>query len=556
LTPQEFFFHAMGGREGLIDTAVKTAETGYIQRRLVKALEDVMVKYDGTVRNSLGHVIQFCYGEDGMDACHVEKQRLDTVKMSNAQFERKFKIELADKSKGFKPGTLDYSVVKSLEEADAARSGGSRSNVGPVQSLLDAEFKQLEDDRRLLRNYIFTEGDDQWPMPTNIRRYIWNSKQMFHVDHKRPSDLDPRHILESIKNLEKQLVVVRGTDRISVEAQDNATLLFRMLIRSTLAVRRVIEEYHLTREAFDWVVGEIGSRFAHAMVNPGEMVGTVAAQSIGEPATQMTLNTFHYAGVSSKNVTLGVPRLKEIINVATNIKTPSLNVYLTDDCPRNMERAKQVQVALEYTNLRKVTSSTEIHYDPDPENTNIEEDQDFVSAYYAMPDDDLNPSRTSPWLLRIELDRKMMLDKKLTMADVSNKISEDFQRDLMCICSDDNAEKLIIRCRIISEEQADKQADVQEEEDVFLKKIESSLLSSIGLRGIKNITRVYMVEKKKITITESGTFGSHMEWHLETSGSNLKAVMCEEDVDASRTYSNNCVKSCRSLVLRQLVRRF
>ncbi len=67
LTPQEFFFHAMGGREGLIDTAVKTAETGYIQRRLVKALEDVMVKYDGTVRNSLGHVVQFAYGEDGMD---------------------------------------------------------------------------------------------------------------------------------------------------------------------------------------------------------------------------------------------------------------------------------------------------------------------------------------------------------------------------------------------------------------------------------------------------------------------------------------------------------
>ncbi|KAI6894964.1 RNA polymerase II largest subunit, partial [Hortaea werneckii] len=68
LTPQEFFFHAMGGREGLIDTAVKTAETGYIQRRLVKALEEVMVKYDGTVRNSLGDILQFIYGEDGLDA--------------------------------------------------------------------------------------------------------------------------------------------------------------------------------------------------------------------------------------------------------------------------------------------------------------------------------------------------------------------------------------------------------------------------------------------------------------------------------------------------------
>jgi DNA-directed RNA polymerase II subunit RPB1 len=72
LTPQEFFFHAMGGREGLIDTACKTAETGYIQRRLVKAMETVMARYDGTVRTSGGQVVQFLYGEDGMDAVRME----------------------------------------------------------------------------------------------------------------------------------------------------------------------------------------------------------------------------------------------------------------------------------------------------------------------------------------------------------------------------------------------------------------------------------------------------------------------------------------------------
>ncbi|KAL0366613.1 UNVERIFIED_CONTAM: DNA-directed RNA polymerase II subunit RPB1 [Sesamum radiatum] len=82
LTPQEFFFHAMGGREGLIDTAVKTSETGYIQRRLVKAMEDIMVKYDGTVRNSLGDVIQFLYGEDGMDAVWI---RITTSGITEAE---------------------------------------------------------------------------------------------------------------------------------------------------------------------------------------------------------------------------------------------------------------------------------------------------------------------------------------------------------------------------------------------------------------------------------------------------------------------------------------
>lgn len=83
------------------------------------------------------------------------------------------------------------------------------------------------------------------------------------------------------------------------------------------------------------MIGEIKSRFDQAIVNPGEMIGPIAAQSLGEPATQMTLNTFHQAGVSSKNVTLGVPRLKEIINVAKNIKTPSMKIYLKDAYKRN-----------------------------------------------------------------------------------------------------------------------------------------------------------------------------------------------------------------------------
>ena len=99
---------------------------------------------------------------------------------------------------------------------------------------------------------------------------------------------------------------------------------------------------------------------------PGEMIGTVAAQSIGEPTTQMTLNTFHFAGVSAKNVTLGVPRLTEIINIAKNIKTPSLTVFLMGDAAKDREAAKNVQCALEHTTLRKVTEATEIYYDPDP----------------------------------------------------------------------------------------------------------------------------------------------------------------------------------------------
>jgi DNA-directed RNA polymerase II subunit RPB1 len=276
------------------------------------------------------------------------------------------------------------------------------------------------------------------------------------------------------------------------------------------------------------------------------MVGTIAAQSIGEPATQMTLNTFHYAGVSSKNVTLGVPRLKEIINVAKNIKTPRLEVWLDAERSRNIELAKEVQVHLEHTTLQKVTSASEIYYDPDPRSTIIEEDTEFVDTYYQLEDDN-SPfvTRVSPWLLRIELNRGMMIDKRLNITEVVQKISDEFKNDLHVIGSDENSEKLIIRCRVMSDENEEKDMDDEDtktEEDTFLRKLESSMLSSINLRGIPRIQKVYIVERKDTILNSQGKFEQTTEWGLDTDGINLQQVMCQHGVDERRTYSNNTVE--------------
>ncbi|KAI9029899.1 hypothetical protein CLU79DRAFT_842835 [Phycomyces nitens] len=530
LTPTEFFFHAMGGREGLIDTAVKTAETGYIQRRLVKALEDVMVKYDGTVRNSLGDIIQFSYGEDGMDACFVEKQKFASLRCSPPQFVKKYRVDMA--SGGFRKGSLNYNILKRIEGGDS-------------QVLLDQEFNQLSEDRDLLRTFVFKNGEDKWPLPVNLHRLVTNSQQIFHIDPRKPSDVHPLQVIDSLKALSERLLVIRGNDKITAEVQRNATTLFNILLRSTFAAKRVVEEFHLTSQAFEWIIGEIESRFLTAVVAPGEMVGTIAAQSIGEPATQMTLNTFHYAGVSSKNVTLGVPRLKEIINVAKNIKTPRLEVWLDSERSRNIELAKEVQVNLEHTTLHKVTSAAEIYYDPDPRSTIIEEDADFVDTYYQLEDDN-SPvvTRVSPWLLRLELNRGMMIDKRLNITEVVQKISEEFRHDLHVIGSDENSEKLIIRCRVMMDENEDKDDDdeTKGEEDTFLRKLEVSLLSSINLRGIPGIKKVYIVERKETVLNASGEFESTQEWGLDTDGINLQEVMSQHGVDERRTYSNNTVE--------------
>ncbi|XP_077241839.1 DNA-directed RNA polymerase II subunit RPB1-like isoform X2 [Tasmannia lanceolata] len=530
LTPQEFFFHAMGGREGLIDTAVKTSETGYIQRRLVKAMEDIMVKYDGTVRNSLGDVIQFLYGEDGMDAVRIESQKLDCLKMKKAEFYNVFRYEIDNDN--WNPS---YMLPEHVEDLKTIRE---------FRNVFDAEVQKLEADRYQLGTEIATTYANSWPMPVNLKRLISNAQKTFKVDLRRPSGMHPMEIVEAVDKLQERLKVVPGDDPISMEAQKNATLFFNILLRSTFASKRVLKEYRLTREAFEWVIGEIESRFLQSLVAPGEMIGCVAAQSIGEPATQMTLNTFHYAGVSAKNVTLGVPRLREIINVAKKIKTPSLSVYLKPYANKTKESAKNVQCALEYTTLRSVTQATEVWYDPDPMSTIIEEDADFVQSYYEMPDEEVDHERISPWLLRIELNREMMVDKRLTMADIAEKINHEFDDDLTCIVTDDNADKLILRIRIMNDvaPKAELQGEESSEDDVFLKKIESNMLTEMALRGIPDINKVFIKSLKIDRFEENEGFKQVTEWLLDTEGVNLLAVICQEDVDATRTTSNHLIE--------------
>ena len=174
----------------------------------------------------------------------------------------------------------------------------------------------------------------------NLSRLIWNAQKIFHIDTRSQADLHPLKVVEGVRDLSKKLLIVKGEDELSKQAQINATLLFNALLRSTLCSKKVSEEHKLSSEAFEWLLGEIETRFQQAQVQPGEMVGALAAQSLGEPATQMTLNTFHYAGVSAKNVTLGVPRLKEIINVSKRPKTPSLTIFLRGQAARDAEKCK------------------------------------------------------------------------------------------------------------------------------------------------------------------------------------------------------------------------
>jgi len=556
LTPQEFFFHAMGGREGLIDTAVKTAETGYIQRRLVKSMEDVIVKYDGTVRNSQGQVLQFLYGEDGMDAVALENQKLQHIGMHETKLKKMYEHNVNDPNYGKENERANGRLWMLPTQVDELKRDAD------AKEELRKEYEALLNDRKILtdpRMGPFPKGKADPPVGVNLQRLIKSAQSLFAIDPSKPSSIKPVDVITKVRELLTRLEVVKGTDALSVEAQRNATFNFFALIRSTLASKRVLLEHRLSPQAFDWLLGEIQDRFLMHRVQPGEVVGALAAQSIGEPATQMTLNTFHYAGVSSKNVTLGVPRLKEIINVSKRPKTPSLTVYLMPEYQNDSEAAKSVQSLLEHATLETVTERTEIWYDPiiQPSDsvekvTIVEEDEEFVRQYYEMPDDEIDYARISPWLLRFELDREAMSDKAMSLEDVTRKIEMVYDAStLHVICNDDNAQKLVIRVRLVNDapEKGQPPNELEEDDCHFLKKLERDMLTSLSLRGVENIKRVFMREPKRdIVDKDTGAVKILSEWVLDTEGVNMMEVMCtDKKIDASRVQSNDIVETIKIL---------
>ncbi|RVD91514.1 DNA-directed RNA polymerase II subunit, partial [Tubulinosema ratisbonensis] len=207
----------------------------------------------------------------------------------------------------------------------------------------------------------------------------------------------------------------------------------------------------------------------------GTPVGLIAAQSIGEPSTQMTLNTFHFAGVA-QNVMQGVPRLKELINVIKLIKTPMQKIYLQNG---SLEIAKEIGNKMEYTSMHDIIKEIKIIYDPNCMSSVIPEDNDFIDAYYAFLEE--NESDLGPWVIRMEIFREKLLKKNFSLEYVSDKLKQSFKNDIQIICSDFNAEFLVIRVRI-----------KPKHDEAFAKKVMYEIIK-LHLMGIKGINKCYLL---------------------------------------------------------------
>jgi DNA-directed RNA polymerase II subunit RPB1 len=461
LDPAEFFFHSMAGREGLVDTAVKTANTGYLQRRLMKAMETLKVEYDGTVRNARENVIQFSYGADGYDAAFLVRHEL--------------------------PNEVHFSDFGTPNEAaaffalsKATHRHHHRGSEEPSKTI----YSPFRVDQALDAS-CFLEKNNCTLAAATIEEIVAETEGLYRrLARDTPSPWAGRRLAE---------------------------LHLRWCLRSTLILSKGISKETLFRAC-----ESLEEQARNAGASPGEMVGSIAAQSIGEPTTQLTLNTFHHAGVASKNVTLGVPRIKELIDCTRKIKTPVMRLVAKPSfqCGRGLH---MLCTALSELSLGSIVESSSV----------VREDDYFGSClggldhYVASRENLLQPVAPedfNPFVLRLRLTPKLLIHRSLVPADVAEVIGEYLSGAAQITWSEPTMEEWFIRVRFLSSIQGagDELHKATNEE------VASKLCRDCMIGGIPNVMAVE--ETSGILIT---------------SGSNLRAILSVPELQNELCVSND-----------------
>lgn len=357
LDPHEFFYHAMGGREGIIDTAIKTSETGYIQRRLIKAMEDVKVFHDKSVRNAIGDIIQFVYGDDGLDASFLLSEYID-CNIETYMWENIPKDEVTD-------------IKESIQ---------------------------------------FLKNMDKVRVPLQISEILTSIAQSNHVKQtKQTKQAKNRKNAKAVYNIIDDLCnSIKSINKLDYSS-NHITSVIKLKLNT-----KFLCNIDISIECIESISKQVLSNYNMSLIQAGEMIGIIAAQSLGEPVTQLTLNTFHSAGISAKNVTLGVPRFKELINISKSIKSPSMQIHVRDDMEKNESFLDTIASQIENLTLDMIVTNNKLI---------VVDINDY--AIFQVPDDfDYDFYKYG---VRYTIDKNLLKAKRLTLLDVSVKIMKEYE---------------------------------------------------------------------------------------------------------------------------------
>lgn len=559
LDPASYWYHAVAGRMGVISTSIKTAETGYLQRKLIKVLEDLKIYYGYSVRNASGMIVQYLYGGDGFDASKLQLENVDFLQVSDLDFRNQIEITERD------PMQV-WLIPTKYEEY--------RQNMDREMELVKQETEELVKIREELRKiYYRTSYPDKIYSPINFRRLKNNITFKMGIEDQPQCEMLPSEIIEKSNEVLKRLP--------NIEANP----LFESLYKYYMASKIIISG-RLTKKAFEFMLAELESTYRNAIAAPGDAVGVIAAQSIGEPSTQMTLDTFHHTGDGAKaNVSRGVPRIIEIVSLNAKQKTPSVSVYLnrrfmladilkntdlwsyerqlgelsSEDAKETVKKVKtqmvekvgQIKANLEYTSFRDLVSASYIMYDRNDESTVVLEDREFLKKYWEFLEENGGDCQSdeSNWTLRFELDKEKMGNQEIFMYTIEKvfRSHPDIKGRFTCIFSDDYENNIV--CRFVYPGDIKETDDVQELLGFYEKMILDMKIK--GVSGINKcrtrpIKRDYLspdgalipVISSKYTEVESKAIQT-IDYVIDTDGSNLLEILNHPYVDQSRTASNN-----------------
>ena len=558
LDPAEFWFYLQSGREGLINTAIKTAETGYQQRKMIKAMEDIMVTYDGTVRTSNNTILQILYGDNQLDQTMQVQVPLKTLGMGKSKLEKIYlfnKVEIE-------------TMVKNKNITNA-------SKFEHINNKFYNDLKSMRDQMRLLQlkaRSIYSDLKEMYFQPVNYTRIINDIKNL----HGNSEEvLSPIYVIEQIEYILEHkntpLIYYSTAEKcpIKAEIEIKYKFLFKLALMEYLSPKRCIFEYELNKEKFDMIVNEIIESFNKNLVHPGEMVGVVSAQSMGEPLTQMTLSSFHKSGSGVVGLQ-GTPRIRELLGYTKNIATPAMLIYVKDKYKQDKILITKIASNLRYTIMKDIVRKLEIIYDPN--NTYSEKDQiDIKSIFYIV-------SKTSgdigsmPWLFRIYLSRESLLEYDINMLDIKsrfiqfwlNRFSDmsnvkksikDFINKIVhgCIISNySNSETPIIHIRF----------ELNNIDNKTLMDLHDIIINKFNLKGDELITKIDAIafDSNVSFNNEDEELSSEKEYVIYTNGINFDKIRQIPYIDQNRTICNDIdttfrlygIEAARSTLIKEI----
>jgi DNA-directed RNA polymerase beta' subunit len=277
-----------------------------------------------------------------------------------------------------------------------------------------------------------------------------------------------------------------------------------------------------------------------------------------------TLNTFHSAGNSANsNATRGVPRIEEILSLTSNQKSSTTVVFMRPEVQHEQQQAKTIQNLVENTILADIVEKTSIHYDPNPEETTIDEDVELMEQYREfiklfVLEGETTEQNLSKWIIRIVFNKTEMLERGITMEDVNYALKHAYPDTFHCVYSDYNADKLVMRINLttLPNQQEKVKKDEQKKmvhytklkaiditDDIYyMKTTQMNILNNVVLKGIKGIKKANLRNIKSKLVEVDGEFKKSNMWVLDTVGTNLLDILAMDDIDTRRTYSNNIIE--------------